>query len=440
MSSTDPTRPAWITRSLCAALGAALLLHAGGFAAADEPVAPPAGETKRPAPAAQPALTLVYRGVFGTRAIIEDLDANQQASLSLGEEIRGYKVTEIQPKYVVLVKGTERLRLTFGMPDAEIEEARDGVPHYPYALPKWVAPLRKKLTTTRMDLDVADVSLAEAIAQLRARVGVSVLFDPAAAPFADRRITAHAKAITLGEAFKAILGPFGLTPVFENGLVVVTTLPAARENAVEQVESVLRDLDVARGKAAAGASPEDRAVREALASLRVTLKCEAMPFPEAVGLLQRQTAIPILLDAQAFDPRADTYAVTCDLADVPLGQALAGLLPPLGLAHAVRQGALVLSTTEALAEPVAPEAGTDESLKKPVAARFEGVPLYRAATDVAREVGLEVVLEPELWALTPKVTWQAKEKEGTLQAFLEAVEKGMGVRHGFYQGRLFLFK
>ncbi|MBI3272437.1 MAG: hypothetical protein HYZ53_25825 [Planctomycetes bacterium] len=447
-----------LLRPLAPPLLAVLFLLASlRLAAADDPPAggqPPSGEhpmpagpasATRPAPSptpaptspADPALILVYRGVLGERAILENLDSGQQKSLALGDEILGYRVTEIRPRHVLLKKGEATLKLRYGPSEEETDDARGTAPPYPYSLPGWLGPLRAHLASTRTDIDALDAPLSEILLALRAKAGVPILFHPAAAPLGARRLTVRVQDVSVEESFRLLLLQFGLTIVFENGLVVVTTIPAARENAIERTEAVLRELDAARNRAAPGASVEDRRVHDAIAAVRVTLKAEMLPLTEVVDLLRQQAPIPILLDTAAFDPRAEEYAVSASFEAVSMEAALAGILTPLGLAHAIRGGVLVLSTPAALAEePVG--AKPEEILPTKVTVRFQDAPLYRAVTETAREAGLEPVIAPELWGPTPKFTSPAQ--GSTLGDFLKALEAATGARSSVRDGRLYVFR
>ncbi len=148
---------------------------------------------------------------------------------------------------------------------------------------------RGRLNRERIDIDVANVPLADALETVRntARINIHVS-KRVDQEMLERRVSLSERSLLLRDVFQRLLQPNGLTYLFRDGVVFVTMAeePETRiERFPRYVENTL----------------EGRAFVEQLSISRVTLDFEETPLPAIVDFMRDLLQTNILIDTLAIE-------------------------------------------------------------------------------------------------------------------------------------------
>lgn len=418
----------------------ALLLALAGWAHADE--APAGGR-----------LPLVFRGMMGDVAVVEDLETTAQETVRVGETVRGAKVVRIQPTELTLEHAGKQIVLPIG--DTAFAEgqlvADPSTPPCPWIVPEWARELDRTYRETRVDLDFSAASLQEVVDFLREFTGTSLHLDPEAQKRAKGTYSLTIKGRTVHEALGQLFAQFGLGLAFQDTNAVITSADKAAQNAV--VKAFAAEAGLARAARILDRQPDvvpvvasaDEPLRADLARIRVTATFDGASLTEVFDFLHTTTGLNFLLDP-SIDPATDDNRVSAGVRSAVLRDFLDDLTRVRELAWSLREG-FVYVTTVAAVEAEAEKRSADEEaaaqraeresavLETACALSFDGEPLHRVAARVTEATGVPIVVDPRLWGPTPKVTWKGGK---TLEDFVDALDDANGVRHVSIRGTLYL--
>ncbi len=400
------------------------------------------------------ALPLVYRGMMGDTAVVEDLETTTQESLKVGETIRGARVVDIRPGELLLESGGRRITLTMG--DEETAQAAlsggGDVPPCPWLVPDWARELDQVYAQAKVDLSFRQGSVEEVVGFLRRFTGTSILIDPAAQTAGKGPFSYSAKGVTVHQALDQLLPQFGLELVYQDNVAVVTTAEKAATNPIRRAWQAQAGLAEARRRLErlppidTAPAASDLALRDRLASMRLTATFENATLHEVAEFLHETAGVNVLIDAAGLDPAAEENRITVGVKAQPVREFLNDLARVHDWGWYVREGFVVVTGAQSFQAREEKKAADEEAdaarvekeaavLDTPLSLTCEAEPLFRAAQRVSEAAGVPVVIDPRLWGSTPKVTFAGGK---TLQDFVDALEKNIEVRTFALRGTLYV--
>ncbi len=406
--------------------------------------------------AAPGRLPLVYRGMMGDTAVVEDLETTTQESYRVGDQIRDAKVVAFTAKDLTLELAGKRIVLAMGdseAAEAALRTAAGSIPLSPWVVPEWARKQDRLYRETVVDLDFAAASLEDAIAFLREFTGTSLLLDPAAQQRTRGPYSFTIKRVSVREALERLLTQFGLGLAYQDKVAVITSAEKAAQNPVVKAFAAEAGLAEARrilDRVSESAPPEvlhDKPLADQLGRFRVTATFDDASLADAIEFLHATTGLNFLIDG-SVDPTQEAYRVSAGVKDALLRDFLDDILRARDLGWVLRRGFVVVKTAAALeaeeaqrgvdAEArLAREDKDDAVLQTACTLSFQSEPLYQVALVVAETTGVPVVIEPGLWGPTPKFTYAGGK---TLQDLVDALDSANDVRHVTLRGTIYLLQ
>lgn len=401
-------------------------------------------------------LPLVFRGMMGDLAVVEDLETTTQSTYHVGDRIRSAKVLEIHAAELVLDQHGKRIVLAMGDTlFAESQLAGDAAaPPCPWAVPEWADKLAGIYSTARVDLDFKAASLDDVVVFLRRFTGTSLLIDPEAQGRGKGPLAIAIRGEFVTRALAQILAQFGLELTYQDNVALITTREKAAANPITQAMRARADLVQVRNYldfhgSPAGKLPSsstDVALRDSLATIRITATFDAAPLAEVVEFIHATAKINIRIDTAHVDAAAEENRVSLGVKSAKLAELLDEVVRPRDLAYVLQEGFVVITSSAALeeqreksdAETEAAAAREEQEagvLATPMTLSFAGEPLYQVAKKVSEATKVPIIVDPKLWGPTPKVTYPGGQ---TLQDFVDGLEKSIEIRSLALRGKVYL--
>lgn len=164
---------------------------------------------------------------------------------------------------------------------------------------------KKKLTTTRIDLDFTDTSLTDILDFIGQFAGISCLLDPKAKDLNAKQISFSIKDLPLNKVLDLLAETCHASWINWNGTLIWST--ADRITALKQWPSLAAD---------AGAEEDDQKVERSLRSIKVSLNFTETPIETTFSFIREVSQLNFVLDQSCPDSKISLRIEDAVLIDV----------------------------------------------------------------------------------------------------------------------------
>ncbi|MCU0723497.1 MAG: hypothetical protein MUC63_07770 [Planctomycetes bacterium] len=281
--------------------------------------------------------------------------------------------------------------------------------------------LRKALAST-ITLDFPEATLSDMLAFLAESKGINVVLDPGARSGMEPVMASlSVRSIPVAEALSLLARLKGLDWAVLHGVVYVAD---PRALALFKAFSWIGEED----DPAEPESPRVLEIREALAKKFYSYDVMNKPLERCVSVLQDKLGFSILFSVEVAGRAQANVARWKSEEEIPLGEALASLLEPLGLEYGVAEEGVVIVPRKVVSRPEdrAPLAEKDAAVlkilrSKAVSMDFMDTPLDAVVGFLREVAGINLVLTGRARAVAAETAVTLRLEELRLDLALRVV-------------------
>lgn len=403
-------------------------------------------------------LALVYRGLVGEFAVIEDLESTQQGRYRVGDPVKDATVAEIAKDFVRLTRGPESFTLrigdeTFGRSQIAV---KGKTALYPFAMSAESRRLADRMKTLPLNLNFADQPLGDVAQEFGRQLGAKVTLSPSVAN-SKARITFKVDSLSADQSLSLLLNLWEMAYVLRDGAIIICTKSEAEKDAFTKSLKVADDIARVRGNldhpavtaAQPPPNPDNVILEQSLRATRLDLNFTDATTEDFVAFLRDFSQKNIVF----FRPEnrggaKDPPKITLDLRNASMEEAIQAA----GLAFEIRDGVVNVMTKDDAAFQAHLRAVEDARIReaegesdrtrrtalgRTFTAAFDSTPLYLAAQEIGKRGRLQVVVQEELWGETPRVTLAG---EMSIEQALNSITQSTATRWSIEGGTLYVVR